>query len=543
MSRKPIAWSLPILLALVTAVQAQPPRPINYVTSDAAVAVVLHPKQLLERPALRLAPREVLQALGLDQFQLDPLEIEQIAIFGRPDLEGPVPVDLGLALRFAKPVDQHGFPSQLVEGMGYASEAGNGQPAVWASDNELAPVFAIVEANTLLVAGSRERLAQMIEQAAQPPASPLQKALREREELSDLLAHGDLEVLRPLLTMALPQLADEVPDDLAPLLDVPLLLKNFELEIHLGEPLRVRAQFEANDRAAGDQVMDRLGRFRKVTEARLEDEFREAEQSDSLVEKAMAAYARRMSKRFFDSLWPKRQGQQLEIAVDDHAVLYFSSTAAIMLPMYLSLQPARDSARRAASSNNMKQLLLAIHNYEAQHRQLPRDIVDDQGRKLWSWRVHLLPFLEQDGLYRQLRLNEPWDSPRNRLFTSQPLPIFVSPNAEGLPDNRTHYLAPAGPDFAIGSDLPRLGFRDITDGLSNTVFLVEMDSEHAVPWAQPGDWQVDRDNPTQGLAVSDNNFLMGMGDGSIRFVATSIDRRALWGLFTRAGGEVISLDP
>src|SRR4051794_32667612 len=56
-----------------------------------------------------------------------------------------------------------------------------------------------------------------------------------------------------------------------------------------------------------------------------------------------------------------------------------------------------------------------MHNYSSAHGSLPPPAVyGKDGRPLLSWRVAILPFIEQDDLYKQFRLDEPWDSPHNR---------------------------------------------------------------------------------------------------------------------------------
>ena len=80
-----------------------------------------------------------------------------------------------------------------------------------------------------------------------------------------------------------------------------------------------------------------------------------------------------------------------------------------------AVQAARSAAKRATSTNNLKQLSLAMHNYANVHRYFPRQaIYSKDGKPLLSWRVALLPYLEQMPLYNKFKLDEPWDSPHNR---------------------------------------------------------------------------------------------------------------------------------
>jgi hypothetical protein len=80
-----------------------------------------------------------------------------------------------------------------------------------------------------------------------------------------------------------------------------------------------------------------------------------------------------------------------------------------------------DAAQRQRSLKNLQTILLAIHAYHDVHKQLPADVTDKAGKPLLSWRVELLPFLNEDNLYKQLKRDEPWDSPHNlRLLAKMP---------------------------------------------------------------------------------------------------------------------------
>ena len=137
---------------------------------------------------------------------------------------------------------------------------------------------------------------------------------------------------------------------------------------------------------------------------------------------------------------------------------------------------------RAQSANELKQIGLAIHNYEAANGHLPADIRDADGKPILSWRVQLLPYLEQEHIYRQLRLTEPWDSDHNKKVTATAPAVFRGPGG-----GKTVYLAVTGKNTAFPQDGSKLRLADVTDGLSNTIFAVEVNDESAVPWAKPAD--------------------------------------------------------
>src|SRR5262249_20124770 len=88
----------------------------------------------------------------------------------------------------------------------------------------------------------------------------------------------------------------------------------------------------------------------------------------------------------------------------------------------------RTSANKMKSQNNLKQLALAMHTYASSSGYLPRHaIYSKDGKPLLSWRVAVLPYLEQVPLYRKFKLDEPWDSPHNKALLKYMPPSFISP--------------------------------------------------------------------------------------------------------------------
>jgi hypothetical protein len=202
-------------------------------------------------------------------------------------------------------------------------------------------------------------------------------------------------------------------------------------------------------------------------------------------------------------------------------------------------RPEGPPAERARSANNMKQLMLALHNYHDAHGHFPTDVRDKDGKPLLSWRVLILPYIEQDALYQQFKLDQPWDSDHNKkLIDKMPKPLRSPRQAAALKD-RTTYLAPLGKGL-MWDDPKGLKITQVTDGTSNTIALVEADDDRAVVWSKPEDITIDPRNPVTGLLGHyAEGFQAAMADGSVRFVKKGIDPMTLWALFTRAGGEAV----
>ncbi|MFT5524381.1 MAG: hypothetical protein ACI9HK_002334 [Pirellulaceae bacterium] len=216
---------------------------------------------------------------------------------------------------------------------------------------------------------------------------------------------------------------------------------------------------------------------------------------------------------------------------------------ALLLP---AVQSARSSARRMQSMNNLKQLALAFHNFHDTFRGIPpRASVDKDGKPLLSWRVHLLPFLEQQNLYEQFKLDEPWDSEHNKKLIPLMPQLLVSPQStNAATSGMTNYLAIDMKnsiwDVAKEGNKPVNSFAAVLDGLSNTAMLVEADDSAAVIWTKPDDYKVDENNATKGLGgMFQNIFLMAMCDGSVRAVTTTVDKQVLLRVFDRQDGNPV----
>jgi hypothetical protein len=161
------------------------------------------------------------------------------------------------------------------------------------------------------------------------------------------------------------------------------------------------------------------------------------------------------------------------------------------------------------------------------------------GKPLLSWRVYILPFVDQDQLFRQFHLNEPWDSPHNKTLIAK-MPAFLRSPRSKAEKGKTNYLVPVGNGalYASSRDEPRI--KDIRDGVSNTIMVVEVDDEHAVIWTKPDDYSFDPKDPKKGIGIFyEGRFLVGFCDAHVRFISGNIDPKTLAALFTRAGGEAI----
>lgn len=218
---------------------------------------------------------------------------------------------------------------------------------------------------------------------------------------------------------------------------------------------------------------------------------------------------------------------------------------ALLLP---AVQAAREAANRMSCGNNLKQIGLAMHNYHDTYQALPAQaVLDENGRPMHSWRVAILPFIEQGPLFDRYNFDEPWDSPNNRVIGEQPMTIFQCPSSERTKDtNQTNYFVVYGDETMFGPNR-WTKFSDVPDGLSNTIMVVECDSMN-VKWSEPVDIPFDqmefKINPPSGVGVSSDHAggaQVLIGDGSVRFISDSIDEQTFRYALIRNDGNNVNL--
>lgn len=201
---------------------------------------------------------------------------------------------------------------------------------------------------------------------------------------------------------------------------------------------------------------------------------------------------------------------------------------------------------RMNSANNLKMIGLAIQNYEDVFGELPSNSCDPNGKPLLSWRVHILPFIEQDNLYRRFRLDEPWDGPNNIRLLNQ-MPRTYS-GTGGYGQSMTHYRGFSSPgavfDRLLRVDQPRsekerLVLSGFLDSTSETMMVVE--AGDAVEWTKPDDLDASPGKPfpkVGGLGWR-KVFQVLMADGSVRMIRLDTPEPILQALVTHSGGETL----
>jgi hypothetical protein len=218
---------------------------------------------------------------------------------------------------------------------------------------------------------------------------------------------------------------------------------------------------------------------------------------------------------------------------------------------WLFREPLTNSrgTHKTASANNLKQIGLAAFNHADTNGRLPAGgIFDDQGRGMYSWQTALLPYIEQEELYKTIDLKSPWDGPKNAPALGKVIPTYQNPAITDKHNDQGFALSHYAANVRLLGPNSTWAMKQITDGTSNTILAGEAFGNFR-PWGYPANWR----DPAQGINTSPNSFgnpsLKGMrgaqftfADSSVRFISENVSPTVLKALSTPNGGEVIPDD-
>lgn len=220
------------------------------------------------------------------------------------------------------------------------------------------------------------------------------------------------------------------------------------------------------------------------------------------------------------------------------------------LGAWLLIQFLLKQAEVSKAQNSLKLIAIAMHNYADSnsgilpaHAIYAKDLGNASGKPLLSWRVAILPYLEQGNLFNQIRQNEPWDSPHNRQFWYQMPKIYAMRGVKQ--PGMTSLQVFTGKDTLFPGASPGLKIGTLPDGTTNTILIAE--GREAVNWMEPRD--IDLNTPQEWITVRDRlanwdgrGFLVGLGDGSVRHLRPEISNATLKAAINPADGVTLGKD-
>lgn len=507
---------------------------VKYLPEESIATVTLWPARTSKLPRFRLAPLEVASAAGLEHVGIDPLAIERIDVM--LPMPGPAGVQFGAVIQMAASVNLNDLNPQVFGANEEQDEKGfkyrllEGPPDPQVVLHQAGP-------KTILL-GTKIFLKRMVTQRRAPTS--LTTTLASVTAGQDALVLLSIKSLRPVIEGGIESMSGQLPPPVAA--DLMAVTKSTDfmaLRLTLDGSEKLQVMASANDDAGAGEMEKSLMNLIAFGRQMIVQQTKTSIPSDgSQTSEAAHKYIDRVSAEVSGMLTPKLNGKRIVLEIEGiENTATIGTLVGLLLP---AVQAARQAAQRMDSSNNLKQLGLALHNYESAYRHLPATAILERGtgKPLLSWRVAILPFIEEAALYNEFHLDEPWDSEHNIKLLDR-MPATFSHKAKKVKPGYTVYVAPVNEETLLRKE-ELTTFANITDGLTNTIMVVEASEEAAVPWTKPEDLDIDPANPLNKLASNATPGILQalFGDGSVRVISLSVDVNVLNALFTRAGGEV-----
>jgi hypothetical protein len=213
--------------------------------------------------------------------------------------------------------------------------------------------------------------------------------------------------------------------------------------------------------------------------------------------------------------------------VDPEAVLTANETA----------PPAEDHpVARAMTVHNLKFIGWAMHNFTAKNGgRLPPAAIGKEGKALLSWRVAILPFLEELSLYQKFHLDEPWNGPHNQALLKEMPQVYAPVVPKGQAPYATYYQGIVGPGSLFeGQEGTKIA--EVIDAARPTLMVLE--AGDPVPWTKPEDVRYDGAGRLPKLGGQfEDGFYVAFADGSTRFLGREIAPEQLRALITQRRGQ------
>ncbi|MEM1228688.1 MAG: DUF1559 domain-containing protein [Planctomycetota bacterium] len=504
---------------------------------DTALAVAYVPVgKILRQPEVEWMPVEIFQAQVLEQVGVDIMHIDRAVIVA--GVPGPMGPQLGIVIDLNQDYAISDLNPKLVDADNSIESDGN---TIYPLSDLDGFVLNRVNARRFIIGlgGMLPQIIAAAETDADAPRGPLPKLVQTLVERDGITAILTLQSIRPMISALLQQAEPQLPSQLRGLSQIADLsdavMINMDFALASGSmSLAILCVDDQSAKQLEALVVDMIAFGREVAV----NEYSTKSEAQGPVAEATAAYVERISHRIAEMLTPTRQGRLVKLEMEGN----FATVGVLTGLLLPAVQAGREAARRMQASNGLRQIGLAMHNHHAAYGSLPdRAIRGDDNQPLLSWRVALLPFLGPEGqeLYEEFHLDEAWDSAHNLALVNRMPDVYVDPSVQ-LDPGETVFLLPMG-EQAMFAEQGQRRFRDIRDGLSNTIMVVEADGAEAVIWTKPDDLEIDLDNPIAQLGKAhQGGFHVLLADGAIRFVSTATDTSMLRAMFTFQGGERVA---
>jgi hypothetical protein len=520
------------------AAATQPAVYTGMVPDDAFAAIVLYPKRVLANEALAKFDVKGMADDLAKQAGVSPREVEQIVVIVGPSVVGQQKPKVAIIGRLAKPHDgaelaaiwlkpakpeeaevagHKYYHPQAIQGFHQPPDVPgvcflDGQTFVMATESWLPNILAAKDAKSLLISAL----------AANDPAADA------------TIIFDNTDAAKEIIASAIPK--QQLAGPLKPVGDLPDLLQAAKLSIRTNPEISLKLTMLARDEAAAGKLAGMIKMAQQMGQALLPMLQAPPGADIPAEQRETAALLAGLAKKLVEGLVPHQAGKQVTVEIGGLGTLD-ALVGQLVLP---AVTAARGAARRMQGMNNLKQLALAMHLSHSVDNHFPANaIYSKDGKALLSWRVSLLPYLDQENLFKQFHLDEPWDSANNKPLIAKMPSIFKNPNGKPLAEGQTRYVVPSGKDTIFDGD-KGISMAHITDGTSNTILILEVGEDKAVTWTKPDDMDFDPQKPMTGLGTIDPaGILAAFADGSVRMIRKTVDAETFRRLILRNDGQPI----
>ncbi|MCA9050418.1 MAG: DUF1559 domain-containing protein, partial [Planctomycetaceae bacterium] len=502
---------------------------LSHLSKNTYAAAAIRPSSLRDDPDLVLLPFEIAEAAGQQAMGLSPFDVEAVVAFTTLPMSDPL-INFGFLFKLKDGVDAP-YPWRQ-EGKSEVVEFGDGQQYFRSTSENSGKCAAEFTDGTVLV-GTEEAVRQCLNRAGGGTVGNL---LLADQELGQIISAADIRLVRGFVVAGLQQ-TPPLPAELEPLKSVPNDVDTARLRLNVGDGIRLSLNLDTTNADAARRTAETLNTTIDFgIQAGMQQLEAEIGTADP-VQAATAAYVRRIGDSYLSRLRPTVNESTVTIEAQlDHASVIAPTAVALLIP---AIGAAHEAAERTKDKNSLKLIGLAMHNFHETHGRFPaRANYGAGGEPLLSWRVHLLPFLDESDLYNQFRLNEPWDSEHNLPLSEQMPAIYRCSELKDA--SRTVILTADGPGTMMEGN-NGIPINAVTDGTSNTIMVLEANADRAVVWTKPDDLPFDPQDPANGLGtIRSVGFQAAMADGSVRLIPFDIDAETLKNLIQRNDGQPIS---
>ncbi|MEM7454093.1 MAG: DUF1559 domain-containing protein [Planctomycetota bacterium] len=556
-SLRGIGTAMCLVLAFVVSPASLLAQSTDHVPESAFAALVVRPKAAFDEEAFDLLPSEIIKAFGDKELGVDLMDLRQVTMLVNTFDDTRNPPDFGVMFEFDSPQTLGGRVVEQLEPMEVA-----GLQGYLVEDRELQLVVVPFDEKTM-VFGSTPMVTSML--SASGSETNLTAMMSGADASDHVGVFVSVEDIRQVINDNLPPTEMMSPQEKR-FRKLPDLVRTVQMRQSLTRGGISEIRISSNNeqdlrkldfllRSGIDLIKDELMR-----EGGFTGETEWGGFGDPDYDAAMLAYGDRMAGLVKDMI--KADGEELVVDLNEFPGVQGISTFAVlggMTSMFsvaraIDMQPgvAVEGMALAApmavvdnelpSTNQMRMIMLAMLNYESAYTKMPAQaIFDEDGNPLLSWRVAILPFIEELELYEEFHLDEPWDSEHNIQLLDRMPRIYASPIADL--GNNTVFLAVKGESMFVDGTPTGVTFGQVMDGSSNTIALVEADPVAAVPWTKPQDLEVDLEDPANNLGdLYGGGFNAAFMDGSTRFINMTIDAETLKMLFLTNDGGIPDLD-